>query len=70
MSDESQKPVTQSYRDNWDKIWGPKCTCPRVMLEDDPCPVHGYPKCKQCGEDEHDFIGCEAARNIKGRAAK
>jgi len=24
MIDESQKPVTQSYRDNWDRIWGPK----------------------------------------------
>lgn len=27
MSDESQKPVTQAYRDNWDRIWGAKTPC-------------------------------------------
>lgn len=44
-----------------------QCTCPRITLEDDPCPVHGYPKCPHCGEDEHDYISCQTVANIKAR---
>lgn len=29
MTDESQKPVTQAYRDNWEQIWGKKEPCPK-----------------------------------------
>lgn len=46
----------------------PECTCPRIMIEDDPCPVHGYPKCEDCGRDVHDFISCEAVRQMEDRA--
>lgn len=46
----------------------PDCTCPRIMIEDPPCPVHGYPKCEECGRDVHDFISCEAVRQIWERS--
>lgn len=41
------------------------CTCPFVMIEDPPCPVHGPRRCEQCGEEEHDFISCATARRIR-----
>lgn len=42
----------------------PECSCPVDTCSDPPCPLHGFPKCPDCGEDYHDFISCEARRQI------
>lgn len=52
MSDESQKPVTDSYREGWERIYGKKpakkthCDCDLQtsgMCHDDQCPKAGNP---------------------------